>query len=632
MLTEKRKSLSYTQKEKVRSILKISILRNEEKRFYQNKLFQYKSDIKNTWRILNQVIGKNKSTSNQNSTSFLNNGKLISDKNDIAKSFNDFFSNIGPSLAQKIPKSEKSCLDFVNRFVNSSLFLTPVTANEILRIVSKFRNKRSSGVDHIDMYTIKQVVAFIAEPIAHICNKSFQQGKFPSAMKMAKIIPIFKGGDAKEVSNYRPVSLLPQFSKILEKLFYNRLICFVEHNNIICSEQYGFRKNNSTSYAIINVVEEITKEFDACNFTVGIFIDLKKAFDTIDHTILLKKLYNYGIRGISLSWIQNYLTNRSQFTEYNGGISSPSNITCGVPQGSILGPLLFLLYINDLPNISSILRFVLFADDTNIFCSGKDLDITCQLINDELKMLTEWFKVNRLSLNITKTSFMVFGKKVQNMSVPIIINNTFVSRVYATKFLGVYIDDKLNWSHHIQHVQGKLSRSISILYKVRNILDSHSLHTLYCTLFLPYLHYCSEIWGNTYESRLKKIISLQKLAVRLIDNVPRLTSVTKSFARHKCLKFTDLVKFKSVQIIYKAVHNMLPSHLQRSFLCGTSTHSHSLRKMNTLNVPRCRTKFRSMTVGIAGVKFWNSLPRDIGNAGSLIIFKKLLRHYFLALY
>ena len=246
-------------------------------------------------------------------------------------------------------------------------------------------------------------------------------------------------GDKNTFTNYRPVSLLPQFSKILEKIFQIRLEKFIDRNNIISESQYGFRRNCSTNLAIIDVIEEITSSLDKKKKSVGIFIDMKKAFDTIDHDIVLNKLHHYGIRGIVNEWIQSYLTNRTQYVQMKEYSSVLQSIKCGVPQGSILGPTLFLLYINDICNVSSILKCILFADDTNFLYSGDDFCELCEIIFLELEKLSIWFAIKKLSLNVEKTNFMIFANCNNNYdNLHLCIKDEQIKRVHHTKFLGVY--------------------------------------------------------------------------------------------------------------------------------------------------------------------------------------------------
>lgn len=255
---------------------------------------------------------------------------------------------------------------------------------------------------------------------------------------------------------------------------------FIASQNILYSGQYGFRNNLSTSLAIMDLVEELTSAIDSSKFTVGVFIDLKKAFDTINHDILIKKLEIYGVRGIASDWIRCYLSNRKQYVLYNDTSSDLCDIVCGVPQGSILGPALFLLFINDLCNVSNTANFILFADDTNIFQTGSSINELCKSVSEELAKLDTWFKVNRLSLNVNKTNFMIFTNNAINCDPKVNINGSEIERVFNTKFLGVIIDSKLTWIHHIKHIKGKVAKNLSVMHKVKHLLHQKALHTLYC--------------------------------------------------------------------------------------------------------------------------------------------------------
>ena len=340
--------------------------------------------------------------------------KLQTCSKNIANSFNNFFVNIGPTLADDIPISNDTFSTYLTDAVGDTLFLKRVTQAEIIDLVNNTKSKKSKDHDDIDMCLVKKIIPYLVIPLEHIFNISLQTGVFPDCMKIARVIPLFKNGNINDFTNYRPISLLSQFSKILEKIFHNRMMSFIEEKNILYESQYGFRKNMSTSLAILELVENITSSIDGCKSTVGIFIDLKKAFDTVNHDILVKKLVHYGIRGVANKWICSYLSNRSQYVCINDTSSECMKVTCdrcGVPQGSILGPALFILYINDMCNVSMLMKSIVFADDTNFFYSGDNLSQVCETVSTELDKLHSWFQVNKLSLNISKTNFMIFGNK-----------------------------------------------------------------------------------------------------------------------------------------------------------------------------------------------------------------------------
>ena len=344
-----------------------SILRRCERDYYSNLLEVQSSNIKETWKILNSIIKKRKTHSEYPDT-FIHENKSVDSKMDISNGFNKFFVNIGPNLEKNIPNIANTHIsDYMKERKNNSMFIGGVTEYDVMKVVNNLKKKVSKDCNDIDMTIIKTIIYEIVTPFTYICNQSFLSGTFPNKMKLAKVIPLYKTGKQNAFTNYRPVSLLPQFSKILEKLFSEQLDVFIEKQNILCESQYGFRSNRSTSMALLELIEEITSAVDNKKCTIGVFIDLKKAFDTIDHRLLLTKLEHYGIRGVAYDWIKSY-----QYVSVNSCNSEAMNVVCGVPQGSILGPKLFILYVNDIANVSSLLRFVLFADDTNIFLSGDD--------------------------------------------------------------------------------------------------------------------------------------------------------------------------------------------------------------------------------------------------------------------
>ena len=326
----------------------------------------------------------------------------------IANKFNDFFVNIGHSLSKGFSSSNNQHRNYLTRSFNGRISLFPTDPFEITTIVNSLKNSRSEGVDGINISIVKACIDLIALPLSTIFNKSISTGIVPNQLKIAKVIPVFKADDRCQFINYRPISILPCFSKILEKLLYNRFLNFINKNNILFDHQYGFRKNHSTSMAIIDLVDNISLAFNTRGYTIGTFIDFKKALDTVDHSILLDKVHFYGFRGIAHSWIKSYLENRSQCVEIENVCSTYKPINCGVPQGSILGPLLFLIYVNDISHSSSLLSFILFADDTNIFLSGKDIPSMFSTINIELNNVYKWCNANKLTIHPDKTKNMVF--------------------------------------------------------------------------------------------------------------------------------------------------------------------------------------------------------------------------------
>ena len=599
-----------------------AILRHCEKQYFTELLEINKGSMKETWKILNGIINK-KSKGKQISTEFNGDESNITGDKTIANGFNNFFVNIGPSLAKRIPKCKDSLFtQFLPDTVEDTMFLRPVTEEEIMQHVKNAKNKKSKDHDQFDMCLVKKIIPYIVKPLAHICNTSLKNGIFPDRMKIARVIPLFKNGDVKEFSNYRPVSILPQFSKILERVFHNRLMSFINDKQILNNSQFGFRNNMSTALAIIELVEEITTAIDEGKTTVGVFIDLKKAFDTVDHNILVKKLEHYGIRGLANNWVCSYLENRRQYVCINDSNSECLDVKCGVPQGSILGPALFILYVNDMCNVSKSLKYILFADDTNLFYAGKDLDEVCKIISRELNILHIWFQVNKLSLNVAKTNFMIFGNKRFEENYMISINGMNINRVYVTKFLGVHIDSKLNWNEHISVIKTKVAKNIAIMNRVKHCLISSALYSLYCTLILPYLNYCCEIWGNTYKSRIHPLYIKQKRAIRIYGNSDYRALTSPIFYQFKTLCLPDMVTFNSMVFMYKVFNNSLPNNLLVYFKKVNDCHEHNTRKNNVnFKIRFSRTTMKATSLCTKAPKMWNELCNSVKLCTSVQDFK-----------
>ena len=481
-----------------------------------------------------------------------------------------------------------------------------------------------------------KMVKYLSNPLANILsdliNESFSSGVHPSLLKFAKVIPIYKAKSRLDVSNYRPISLLPIFNKIFEKLMHKRLTSSLEKHNVLFSHQFGFQKNKSTTQAILDLCNQLTMALDKKEISCCIFLDFAKAFDTVDHKILLDKLNHYGIRGSALNWFRSYLSSRTQKVCINGILSEPNFISHGVPQGSVLGPLLFLLYINDLPSCSNILKFHLFADDTSIFFShtnAKDLE---SIVNQELKIVSTWLSANRLTLNVDKSNFLIISnKKKTSSAIDIRIDDVSIKEKDYIKYLGVLIDNKLNWKQHAQYVNMKISKGIGILAKMRHFVQTDVLRQLYHVFFSPHIRYGLINWGSASKCATTKLSQCLKKVIRIMTFADYKAKSNPLFSKLGLLNFENLYKLEAAKFMYDISNNNLTSTICDLFQKTKARHSYKTRQAtkNKFSFPLITTECRKKFITFDGVKIWNEIPLEIRSMSSKNLFKKYLHKWLL---
>ena len=612
------------------------ILRQKKKAFYKSKFDSVNGDSKRTWKEINNILNKTKEKCNIPESLIVDNVE-IHDEFKIAQEFNNFFIEIGSKLCESLPDRMQNLntqySSYLQNVNEASLYMKPISEGEIISVVQKLKNKTSPGYDDINITVIKQIIPFICKPLADIFNKSIQTGIVPNKLKLAKVTPVFKSGSKQNTCNYRPISVLSVFSKILEKCVYNRLYDFLCKHNILSENQFGFRKGLSTSLALTQFLQSVVYSLDNKKSSIGVFLDLSKAFDTIDHSILLYKLNHYGIRGVPHSWIKNYLSNRQQFVCINSTKSHLKTIRCGVPQGSILGPLLFLLYVNDIRHSSPILQFTQFADDTSVFFSHENISHITRTLNSELGNVHTWLTVNKLVINLSKTSYMIFSyTKYSPEDVKLELNNYEIKHSPQNKFLGVYIDESLSWKYHISEICNKLAKVVGIIYRLQNVLPENILLTLYNTLFLPHITYCNINWANCAKTFSDRIYKLQKKAVRLITHSAYNSHSSPLFARLNILTIHDVNKLQVGTFMYMCKNNLLPSFVKVNFSTNSVYHSYSTRRANDYHLPKVRTSIAQMNLNFNGPKVWNALPTDLKNCNSLPCFKRKYKKHLIKKY
>ena len=560
---------------------------------------------------MKEIIGKTKNTNDSFPRKILINNTEIFKKEQIAKEFNKYFVNVGSNLAAKIPSSEKHFSEYIDK---SGVILNEahLSEKEFQIAFHSIKANKASGYDDINSTVIKSSYDQLFSPLFHICNISLKYGCFPDKMKIAKIKPLFKADETELVSNYRPISVLPVFSKLLERIMYNRIYDHVTTNSLLYEKQFGFQKQSSTEYAILQLSIEILKSFEENKYTLGVFIDLSKAFDTVNHDILLTKLKYFGIKNTYIDWFKSYLENRKQFVSYdNNKQSSLLSITCGVPQGSILGPLLFLLYVNDLYMASNVIKPIMFADDTNLFFSHKNIKELFKTMNQELINIQQWFNANKLSLNIKKTKYSFFHSLGLQDKIPLQlpkleINSISIKRESVMKFLGVLLDENMTWKNHISCIENKISKNIGILYKVRGVLNKMCMKQLYFSFIHSYLNYGNIAWASTNKSKLKTLLRKQKHAARLINFKDKLTHAKPLLLDMKALNIYQLNIFQILIFMQKVKTQHIPYVFTNSFKIYSN--KYNTRTTNTtFYKPFFRTKTSQFSITFRGPHIWNSL-------------------------
>ena len=554
---------------------------------------------------------------------------IVSCIKNIANAFNHFFTNIATKLDSTLPPAQHDPLQFLNGDFPNDMQLPFITLNDIFTVIKSIPDKKCN-LDDFSPRIIKENAHLIAQPLRLIYNQSLESGIFPSKLKVARVIPIYKKGAKSDMNNYRPISLINIFSKLFEKLVKKYLTKYMIENNVLNPRQYGFQRGKSTQDALIQFSKMLYSEIEKSNTVLSIFIDFSKAFDTVPHEILLKKLEFYGIRGSINKWFASYLSNRSQKTYISGSLSSMDKIKLGVPQGSVLGPILFLLFINDLPNISTLFHTILFADDATLSLVGLNPSTLISLANTELSKFYFWCLANRLSVNIIKTNFMLFGNSRRpNLLPPLLMKSLYtyetINEVTETKFLGIFYDNKLSFKPQINNLTQRLSRTCALLYRIKDLVPTFVLKNIYHAHVGSLLNYCNIIWANIPETTLNPLKLILKRVIRNIARSEFLAHTKPLFKRLKILDLDNLRKLSLGQYFYRS-RNVNEMPLLRN-------HNYLTRHRHILRLPQHRLTRTQQSFVVQAPLIWNEIitnyPPHIKDATTLRAFKRRLKNYLL---
>lgn len=575
------------------------ILSAAKRTHIQKEIEESNNRIKAIWNIINKSMGRTKKLEQENIKVVDGNGELCEEPKIVSRLFNDYYCNVASDLL----KGEVGTGTITKTQQNVSMFLSPATENNVIMAISKLSNKKCSGYDEITDEIVKLCHTSIVKPLTHIINSSFECGTFPNALKVSKVIPLYKKGDKNVLGNYRPVANISVFSKIFESVMAEKLLNFTHKFNILNNSQYGFIRGKGTPDAITNFVTHVYQCFEKKMYVMGIFFDMSKAFDMVNHKLLIKKLNEYGIRGNVQKWLKSYLEERKQIIHmtYSNGkeeypvLSDLNDVTCGVPQGSVLGPLLFILFINDLAEYLSCDRFINFADDTNMAIwanSFEELERKLDLTICETK---SWCKSNELVLNEAKTSIIQFRTnfRVEKHSKSQYKDLFCIS----TKFLGLFIDENLKWQYHLDHIKTKLSKAIFGIRKIARMSDTKTAIITYFAMFHSIISYGIVIWGSC--PYVIDIFKLQKKAIRAILKLSDKESCRPYFKELKILPLPSLYIYETLKFVKQ--------HIEE-FDVRSNIHSHNTRIKDDLQSLKNTLTISQSDVYYRGPIFYNKLP------------------------
>lgn len=600
----------------------LSRIRSAKRNFFRNKFQACRGNLRRTWAEINRYLRGNKSFSN---ISLLDdNGIQCDDPKVVANIFCNYFSTVATDLSNNAPICNKNPLEYLDAPVVNSFFAHPATVSEVTNLIGSLPNKNSDA-NNMPTFILKLLANEVSPLISELFNMSLEQGIFPECLKTARIVPIFKASDRLVKANYRPISIIVTLSKIFEKLMNVRMLSYINKFDLLSKYQFGFRQGMSTADAIHELVNEAIENIDRGRYMISVFIDLKKAFDTVNHVILLDKMHNMGFRGVILNWFKSYLRDRVVYVDVNGNFSERKSMNIGVPQGSISGSLLFLLYINDMHSASSRLKFTHFADDTTVSITGDDLDIVSANLNSELSNVEIWLRANRLLLNAEKTSFIIFSSSEPPV-IPIIrIGNKNVSRVHSVSFLGLEIDDKLKFNNHIDKIMNKLNRSVGIMFKMAPLVPATLLKSLYFTLVYPHLTYGITVWGHTGSVNLARVERVQRRAIRLI----KAASVDAST---DILHFNDVYCLFILSMFFKYIHFGTHHYFTQKIISLVPDHVHYTRFSQALkfNIPSYNKAIGQKFFLYQAISMWNELPTELANLPGIYSFKRNLKSHLLS--
>ena len=617
-----------------------SKIRQAKKAHFANKLEECNGNSKKMYKAINELKGKSHNTlPNSLNTSDGN----LSNERDIANAFGSYFAKIAQNLVLEAAwlnmESYKPGPEFKS-FVKDRLSpkvkydIPLITSIEVTKYLKSIDVKKSTGLDGISPHFLMLASNELSTVICDIINSSILEGVYPTSWKLAKVLPLYKSGCKSELNNYRPISVLSCVSKVMERHVHCSFYKFLQDNELICVEQSGFRPKHSCQTCLTSLLNSCICDINDGRLIGLITIDLRKAFDLLDLDVLLSKLIIYGCSTDAIKWFSSYLNGRSQKVLFRNVYSKVNNVGYGVPQGSILGPLLFALYINDLPLCISNVDFTLYADDSTLRTSSMKVEELQNTLNAALEKLCKWCDNNRLIINVKKTNYMIICSRQKRSSLvndklELSVNNEKIERKETIKLLGMYIDENLTWKPQIDHVCSKLSSLNGVLYRQSFYMDYNMKNVFYNSFILSHIDYCINIWGNASTTYLNKIQILQNRAARTILNADRFVSSHVLLERLKWMSVAQRSDYITYLLIFKVLHGLAANYLN-VFIPAENHYALRESSASTFKVPHPRNELMKQSFSYNAPLMWNNLSCALRNCDNIHTFKQILKRRILS--
>lgn len=608
----------------------------KKKEYYKQRISNAKHDGKQLWNTLNEIMGRNKN----GCAPFVEaNGEFLTKPVDIANHFNNFFTSKVHTLRQNMHCTDSNTFNLITNEImknkKCSFKFQCVEEEEVKRLLESLPAYGTAGTDNLDSKILKLASNHISGPICHILNRCVLTGRYPGQWKEGKIIPLPK--DTRSTfsgPNSRPISILPVLSKIMERIIYIQIQNYFDFNRLTTKYQHAYRKGYSTCTALTQMTDDWFREIDNSKVVAAVMLDFSAAFDVIDHELLTGKLISYGFTQNAISLIRSYLCARTQRVCYNGSLSNINNITCGVPQGSCLGPLLYSIFTNDLPSVVKHSTLVMYADDSTMYCAANSSDELGEVISNELERVYEWITVNKLVLNISKTKSILFGSRHKLATKPkleLYVAKEPIEQVEKLKLLGMVIDNHLSWSQHIDRIIQKMGSGIHFTRQCSPYVPFKIQEQVCKSLILSHLDYCSVVWASASKRELAKLQVVQNRAARLVLGCSPRTGIHKMHTALSWLSVEKRLALSTATCLNEAIKTQRPESLiQQVVFCNTA-HKYATRKAGKGDIvlPNPKTNSMKRTVLYRAIKTWNELPLDIREDTGKKTFKRKLKRYLL---